>query len=221
MSEERPVEPAKADGSWRIWWAVAFGIVGGLLGAGLIWLASQPPPGKAIPLVPLSTQSQILVHVGGAVYSPGIIALPPRSQVSEAIQGAGGFLPDADPQALNLAAFLQDGEQILVPTIRPIVQASAVEVTEIPLAGEVSPVPSSSPPTSLTNNQVNLININTATQVELETLPGIGAVIANRIIEYRLANGPFLTIDSIQEVDGIGPKTYEKIKDLITVSDQP
>jgi len=217
MSEGQPAEPAKVDRSWRIWWAVAFGLVGGLLGAGLIWLASQPPRGVAIALMPLPTRGMILVHVSGAVQSPGIVSLSQGSRISEAIQRAGGFLPDADEQALNLADFLQDGEKILVPTIRPTAGPSASEATAIPLAGETPLAASPSPTTSLTNNPVNLININTATQAELESLPGIGVVIAGRIIEYRLTNGPFLTIESIQEVDGIGPVTFEKIRNLITV----
>jgi competence protein ComEA len=111
------------------------------------------------------------------------------------------LVPEADTQALNLAAFLQDGEQISIPAVQPTQPALEPPARAAPL------------PTAQSGK---LININTATQAELESLPGIGPALAQQIIAYRKANGPFATIEDIIDVPGIGPKTFEKIKDLIT-----
>lgn len=184
-------------------WQVALGVVCGLLAAGLILLVAAPPRGEAIRLLPPPTAAPLAVHVNGAVASPGVYWLPPGSRVAQAIQAAGGALPQADEQALNLAAPLHDGEQVRVPT-------QAREETAWPTseASRSLLAPSGAP---------SLININTATQSELESLPGIGPVLAQRIIEYRQAHGPFTRLEDLLNVPGIGPKTFERIKDLITL----
>ncbi|MBM3143484.1 MAG: ComEA family DNA-binding protein [Chloroflexi bacterium] len=190
------------------WWLVALGVLFGLLGAGAVILASSPPRGAPIQLLPPPTPAPIQVHVAGAVDNPGVYALPLDSHVGDAIQAAGGFADDAEQDGVNLAAKLQDGDQVQVPARR------------------ASATPSKPDPTQPTGDQPSgeettfaIININTATQEELETLPGIGPVTAEKIIEYRLANGDFTRIEDIQKVSGIGPVTFEKIKDLITVSE--
>jgi competence protein ComEA len=198
------------------WWGVAFGIVGGLLGAGLLVLVTRPPRGESIQLLPPPTPPALAVHIAGAVLHPGVFSLPEGCRVHEAVQAAGGLLPEADTGTLNLAAFVQDGERIWVPskiTIqepqpsdRPPLGDGERSAPSIPLLPE--PTPSPDKP----------VNINTASQADLESLPGIGPVIAQRIIAFRQEHGPFTRIEDIQEVAGIGPATYEKVKDSITIS---
>lgn len=186
-----------------VWWKIAFGVVCGLLAAGLILLASQPPRGAAILLQPPPTAKPIVVHVAGAVAQPGVYSLAPGSRVEDAIQAAGGLLPEANGAALNLAAFVQDGERVVAPTLPPAITPGAPAVR----SGTAEPLPEAG----------QLININTASKAELESLPGIGPVTAQQIIAYREANGPFAQIEDIMDVPGIGEKTFEQIKDLITV----
>jgi competence protein ComEA len=184
------------------WWVPAIWVVFGLLIAAVILLVSSQPRGQAITLLPPPTPAPLVVHVTGAVAQPGVYQLTASSRVQDAIQAAGGLLPEADAQALNLAAFLQDGEQISIPAVQPTLPASEPPSRAAPL------------PTAQAGK---LININTATQTELESLPGIGPALAQQIIAYRKVHGPFATIEDIIDVPGIGPKTFEKIKDLITV----
>jgi len=195
------------------WWAVALGVVFGVLASGVILLASQPPRGHPIELLPPPTPVPIQVHVSGAVQNPGVYALPPGSRVQDAIEAAGGLTENADLSELNLAAPLEDGSLIRIPARQP----TATPAPKSPSAPQVTSPPAvESPPTE---GETTLININTATQEELETLSGIGPVTAQKIIAYREENGPFTTIEEIQKVSGIGPVTFEKIKDFITVGE--
>ncbi len=188
-------------------WKVAFGVLCGLLAAAIVLVASSPPRGGAITLLPPPTPEPIQVHVVGAVFQPGVYSLPAKSRVQDAIQASGGLLPEANSQTINLAAFIQDGERVFVP----------FQPTSTP-----QDLPNRTPATGpLTPDGSQLININTASQSELESLPQIGPVTAGKIIEYREAHGPFSTIEEIQNVSGIGPKTFDKIKDLITVEILP
>lgn len=122
--------------------------------------------------------------------------------MQDAISAAGGFLAEADKESINLARVLEDGEML-----------------EIPYTAGFSPVI----PTPVQNvvitagPETDLVNINTASSFELDALPGIGPTTAQKIIDYREAHGPFLSIEDIINVSGIGPGTYERIKDLITV----
>jgi competence protein ComEA len=198
------------------WWLVALGVILGLLSAGVILLASAPPRGQDITLLPPPSPIPIQVQISGAVQHPGVYELPPGSRVQDAIDLAGGLIIDANKSTLNLAAHLEDGVRIDVPyQNQGSVQASTEQTTS---KDEIVPSQTTSPPSeSLTD----LININTADLSDLETLSGIGPVIASRIIAYRDQNGPFLDIVDIQKVSGIGPATFEKIKDYITIVDQP
>ncbi|MBN2148556.1 MAG: ComEA family DNA-binding protein [Anaerolineales bacterium] len=191
-----------AGSSGKYLWGIAFGVVIGLLVGGIIFLASQPPRGDAITLLPPPTALPILVHVSGAVAEPGLVSLPQGSRVADAINAAGGLLSDAEASAINLAAVLEDGQKLEVPTAQSTsVPSRALEISRIE------------------GDATELVNINSASQDELEALPEIGPITAQAIIAHRQANGPFQTIEEIQEVEGIGPATYEKIKDLITVGD--
>jgi len=181
-------------------------IVGGVIGyftprpqASTPIIVSTPLP-TPTPL-PTSTPLPIRVHVSGAVRQPAVYRLPPGSIVQEAVDAAGGPAPDADLERINLALELQDQQKVYVPR-----------------QGEANPPPSVSGGASGSGGSAGaLVNINTATATELETLPRIGPVTAQRIIEYREANGPFEAIEDIQNVPGIGPATFEGLKDLITV----
>lgn len=182
---------------------IAFGVVCGFLGVGLLLLATNQPRGEPIQLSPPPTPAPIIVHVTGAVINPGVYSLPSGSRVKDAIEKSGGLVNDADTTLINLAMLVEDGMQVWVPF-----QLEEVMDFDNPAVLEYE-----SPP----GQPVDKININTATQVELESLSGIGPVIAKAVIQYRLENGPFKEIEEIQEVSGIGPVTFEKIKPFITV----
>jgi competence protein ComEA len=177
------------------------GILFGLFVAALVWVVARNPAGEAVTLRPVPTEAPIIIHITGAVPRPGVYALPQGARVQDAISAAGGFLAEADKTGINLARVLEDGEQIDIPFG---VGASIV----LPTPG-VEVVTSSS----------ELIDINTASQSELESLPGIGPTTAQKIIAYREENGPFARIEDIINVSGIGPGTFERIKELITVGE--
>jgi competence protein ComEA len=184
-------------------WLVAFGVVCGLLAAGLILLVARLPGRAALRLSPPPTSQPLVVDISGAVAQPGVYSLEPGSRVGDALAAGGGLLPEADAQAINQAALLQDGQKLHVP-LRPAAQGT----------GQGSGgAPGDSPGA--------LIDINRAAAEELDRLPGIGPVNAQNIIAYRLEHGAFTSIEAIQQVPGIGPGIYEQIKALITVEASP
>jgi competence protein ComEA len=150
-----------------------------------------------------------LVHVLGAVQRPGLVQLTRGARVVDAIAAAGGLTEDADVGAVNLARVVGDGEQLYVP-----------RVGETPPAPADHGGPAGGPPGSTggaggaTGPKVAL---NTATQADLETLPRIGPALAQRILEWRSANGRFSTVDDLMQVTGIGQKLFDGIKDRVTV----
>ena len=175
------------------------GILLGLFLAALVWVVTRTPSGEAVILRPVPTDKPIVVHVTGAVPRPGVYALPKGARVQDGISAAGGFLAEADKANINLAQLLEDGEKLDIPFIEG---ASPVLATPLP---------------EVVATTTDLININTATAAELDTLPGIGPTTAQKIIDYRTQNGPFVNAEDIINVSGIGPASYERIKDLITV----
>lgn len=192
-------------------------MIGVLLAAGVLFLVVGGPRGNHIVLNEPPTPAPVRVHVIGAVTLPGIYSLPTDSRVEDAIEAAGGLLPEADTQALNLAAFLQDGQQIYVPARAPTAAPAIPLTTPEP----DSPPSQILPPPPAVSTAASLININTATLEELDTLPGVGPVTAEKIIAHRQANGPFATIEAIMDVSGIGPVKFEAMRDLITVGYSP
>lgn len=192
-------------------WQLLFGLLGGLLAAGILLLVTRPPRGAPVTLQPPPTPAPLVVHVSGAVLNPGLFELPPGSRVNDAVNAAGGLTDQADAGALNLAQPLEDGARIVVPF-----QAAAGEAEDPPPG---SP-PATAEPAFVSSNPER-ININTASQSELESLPRIGPAIAGRIIAFRQQYGLFSEIDEIKAVDGIGEGIFAEIKDLITVSDTP
>lgn len=178
---------------------MASGILLGLFLAALVWIVARNPTGEAVILRPVPTEKPIVVHVTGAVPRPGVYALPRGARVQDVISAAGGFLAEAEKTDINLAALLEDGEKLDIPYIEGTSPVLATPEQEVVVT------------------TTELIDINTASQSELESLPGIGPTTARKIIEYREANGPFLNTEDIINVSGIGPGTYERIKELITV----
>ena len=164
---------------------------------------------------------EVVVHVTGAVKSPGVYYLSTGARVHEAIEKAGGTTDRADVQSLNLAAKIRDGQQIDVPAIHQISDVrqntpilSTVEDHVIPISPDLS-VPPQPSVKGTTLSEGLRINVNTATSQELQTLRGIGPALAQRIIEYRQISGGFSTVDDLTNVKGIGEKTVEKIRDNI------
>lgn len=180
---------------------MASGILLGLFLAVLVWVVARTPSGEAVTLRPVPTDKPIVVHITGAVPRPGVYALPKGARVQDGISAAGGFLAEAEKTDINLAQSLQDGEKLDIPYLE-----GASPVLATPLSEVVS-------------STTELVNINTATIAELDTLPGIGPTTAQKIIDYRTQNGSFLNIEDIINVSGIGPASYERLKDLITVGD--
>lgn len=186
----------------KTWQVLVLGVFIGLLAAGLILLVSTSPQGESIQLIPLPTPAPLTAHVTGAVQNSGLVTLPRGSRVNDAVQAAGGLTADAAVERINLAAPLKDGQQVFVPS-----------------KAETTAQTGSSSGSSPTSAEVNdPININTASSEELDRLPGIGPAKAGEIIAYREANGPFLTVEDVQLVPGIGPALFEQIKDRITVA---
>ena len=166
-----------------------------------------PPDPTATPApTATSTPSPLRVYVTGAVLRPDVYQLNTGSIVKDAVQAAGGVTDDADLVRINLAQELQDQQQIYVPCV-------GEDEPPPPVAGGESSSSSGGVDPS------GKININTALTEELDTLPGIGPAFAQRIVEYREANGPFKSIEEITNVSGIGDATFQKLKDCITVGD--
>jgi len=140
---------------------------------------------------------RVKVYITGAVVNPGVYELDDGSRVQDALNLAGGAAPGADMMRVNLAARVKDEQQIIVPKVGETVDNLPAVVQN--------------------EEGSSKININTADEAELMKLPGVGAVTAGNIIAYRTQNGNFKTIEDIQNVTRIGAKTYERLKDLITV----
>ena len=158
------------------------------------------------------TPSIIAVYVSGAVARPGVYTLEPGARVADAVEAAGGLLPNADPEAVNLAARAHDEEHISVPERAPTPLPGSAAAQATPIRQPTTPPPKKSPTAQAK------VNINTASAEELETLPLIGSTMAGRIIEYRQQNGPFKTVEELMNVSGIGESALERLRPLITVS---
>ncbi|MTV27564.1 ComEA family DNA-binding protein [Nitriliruptoraceae bacterium ZYF776] len=153
---------------------------------------------------------EVTVHVSGAVATPGVVTLPAGSRVADAVTAAGGHDPDAELAHVNLARPLTDGEQVHVPREgEPPPPSVAPEVTG-PVDGGAVDVPGA-PGTG------GPVDLNRASTTELETLPGIGPAIAQRIVQHRETHGPFATVGDLRDVSGIGEKRFQELAPLVTV----
>ena len=169
--------------------------------AGLVWLNRPSPvsvPEVTSPGIPIASNSQatalplgldqIVVDVKGDVLTPGLVTLPAGARVADAIAAAGGVIPSADVTSLNLAERLSDGQMIFI--------------------GNAQSMGLSSDPR---------VDLNLATQADLDSLPGVGPVMAGRIIAWRESNQRFHSIEELQEVPGIGPKVFANLKPLVRI----
>lgn len=169
--------------------------------AGLVWLnrpSSVAVPEVASPGIPIATNSQaaaspqgfdqIVVDVKGDVLTPGLVTLPAGARVADAIAATGGVIPSADVTSLNLAERLSDGQMIFIGNAR------SMDISSDPR-----------------------VNLNSATVTDLDTLPGVGPVMAGRIIAWRESNQRFHSIEELQEVPGIGPKVFANLKPLVRI----
>jgi competence protein ComEA len=177
-----------------------------IVGTGaVVLLRSSDPPAPPVERVVAQTEAsaspspakQVVVHVSGQVNKPGVYELPEGSRVQDAVAAAGGPLAESDSNALNLAAVIADGQKVTVPKPGEAVAADPGSATEPGMpAGK--------------------INLNLATPAQLEELPGVGPVLAERIVAHR-QKGRFTSPRQLMEVSGFGPKKYEALKDQITV----
>ena len=148
----------------------------------------------------------MVVHVSGAVLAPGVVTLPAGSRVHQAVSAAGGAAADADLDVLNLAAVAEDGQKIHIP-----------RQGELPVGdGAGSHAQGSTAPPAAAGAGAK-ININTAGVDELDALPKVGPVLAQRIVDWRKEHGPFSAIEDLDAVDGVGPKMLETLLPLVTV----
>ena len=162
------------------------------------------------------TEEKIIIHVTGAVKTPGIVKLDDGSRIEDAIEAAGGLTEDADISNVNLAYVLDDGTKIKIPSLSDEdINNEEDIITDESGEGIIEEIDSTS--SSNSQNSTSNININKATEAELDTLPGIGPSLASKIIEYREQNGKFSSIEDIKNVSGIGDSKFEEIKDLISV----
>ncbi len=198
MTDDRIVAPPHS----RLRVGVGAAIILVLAGLGIaVAVAALGSPGSARE-VPAATSAsgideggaELYVHVLGAVAKPGLYVLADGDRGIDAVAAAGGFSPDADQTQLNLARPLIDGEQVVVPVIG------------------AAPAPGAAP--GATNGKVNL---NSADAAALDTLPRVGPAMAQRILDWRQANGRFSVVEDLMSVTGIGQKTFDGLKDLVTV----
>jgi competence protein ComEA len=162
---------------------------------------------------PGSKRESLVVHVVGAVRRPGLLRLREGARVADAVARAGGATRGADLAAVNLAAPVVDGVQILVPSRAPSAPATAGASTESGAAGAGYPSANDGVASPGLGPKLSLA---TATAVELDELPGVGPVTAQKILDYRTEHGPFRSVDDLDAVPGIGPTRIEQLRDLVT-----
>jgi competence protein ComEA len=185
---------------------LAVAVVGGLVLAVLIAIGLAVSSGgtehEAPPVLPMAASESvrpaevsIVVSVVGRVARPGLITLPEGARIADALRETGGPVPGADIGALNLARRLADGEQIYVGVPPP----PGAE----PVAGATGP------------GEPDKVDLNSATLTDLDTLPGVGPVTAQSIVDWRTEHGRFDSVDQLREIDGIGPSRFAKLQDLV------
>ncbi len=177
---------------------------GSTVTAGAGTSATTPPPTGSPSTSGASGAARLLVHVVGAVAASGVVAVPPGSRVLDAVAAAGGAAPDADLARVNLAAKLTDGQRVVVPRV-----GEAAPITAVDNGGGAavaSPGADTAP-----------VDLNNATAVELDALPGVGPATAAAIVAHRTLHGPFRNVDALGDVKGIGSAKLEQLRPLVTV----
>ncbi|MDH3540083.1 MAG: ComEA family DNA-binding protein [Acidimicrobiia bacterium] len=172
----------------RVQWMVAAAV---LLVAGLggWWFGGAPEPPPPLRVTEAAAAGTVTVHVAGEVAHPGLVEVAAGSRVADAVAGAGGLLTTADPTGLNLAAPVVDGQQVVV---RAVGQTMAPDTT-------------------------GRVHLNTAAAADLESIPGVGPVLAARIVAFRAENGPFATAEDLLGVAGIGEAKLAAMRDAVVV----
>jgi competence protein ComEA len=171
---------------------------------------AQPSPSAPAPDGP------VIVSVVGLVHKPGLVTLSPGARIADALSAAGGALDGADLIGLNMARRIEDGEQIIVgiaaPPGEPTTMGSSVASEPTPAPSPVDPVAAGS-----TSAPTASVDLNAATEEQLDGLPGVGPVTAAAIVAWRTANGSFTSVDQLADVDGIGPARLEKLRAQVHV----
>lgn len=177
--------------------------VGGVIAALLLVLAAVIWVDRAAPVTvvvnPLPAQD-IHIFIDGEVATPGVVTVPDGARLTDVVDAAGGFTDEADYSVLNLAARIGDGENITIPSVSHDAD---------PVSSAGISIPASGAP----------MNLNTATISQLDELPGIGEVLAGRIVAYRDEHGPFDTVDDLVDVEGISSRMVDELRPLVTVVD--
>lgn len=173
-----------------------------LAASGLLLVARRPAP--PIRIIQAPDLTELLVQVDGAVARPGVYRLPSGARVDDALTAAGGMGPDADTGAVNRARPVRDGERVTVPQ-----RAPAVRTDTGPAAGGVRDGSPQDPPTPL--------DLNAATASDLEALPGVGPVLARRIVEHRTSRGGFQRLDDLLQVKGVGPRLLDRLRTRVVI----
>lgn len=191
----------------------AVGVLAALVAAGYLWLSRPRPqpvtgpavPSSAVPSVagPVASASPaptatVVVHVAGKVRRPGVVTLTAGARVSEAVKAAGGLRPGAGIGSLNLARRVVDGEQIMVG-----------------MPAAPGPPAAAGPPSG--GAQSTPLDLNAATLEQFQQLPGVGPVLAQRIVDYRTRHGGFRSVEQLREVSGIGARRFTDLQDLVRV----
>ncbi len=153
----------------------------------------------------------LVVHVDGAVVRPGVVEVPTGSRVADAVEAAGGVTEEADTRLVNLARLLVDGELVVVPVPGEVVPGAAGPPAAPGAAGTPGAAGAGAP------GPATLLDLNAADTAALDALPGIGPVLAQRIVDHREQVGPFASVDDLDAVSGIGPSVMESLRDLVTV----
>ena len=186
--------------------------------AGVAWFVMRPTPTPVDVVLPMASVSSaappvvsdVVVHVTGAVKRPGVYTIPSSSRIIDALTAAGGAVASADLERINLAQTIADAEQIHVPH-------RTWSGSRATVAPRLRPRPQSSPTTTAVAAH-RLVNINTATSAQLETLTGVGPSLAKSIITYRSQKGPFTKVDDLLNVPGIGPSKLAAMRNEATVT---
>lgn len=168
-------------------------------------IAFKLDEGTSIPVsgaIESEKPQDIVIYITGAVKAPGVYTLEEGKRIKDAIDIAGGYLDDADLLHINLAQKLEDEDKLYIPKVGEVLDENMDSLSTV---------------SGGTSDKNDKININKASLEELDTLPGIGAVTAQKIIDHRTQNGPFKTIEDIKNVSGIGDKKFEQLKDKIRV----
>lgn len=199
------------------WWFVLVSLV--ILAIWKLFL----PHGSYAYVQKADSSREIVVYVAGAVEEPGLVRLAPDARLDDALKQVQ-LLPEANIESMNPAEKLKDGQKVNVPfkvAAIPTEPAAASSLSNIGGTNSAPASPSSSSPslapTGISVSSGGKININTAGAAELDKLSGVGPALAERIIQYRTEHGPFAMPEDLQNVSGIGPKTYEKMAAQVTV----